>query len=304
MRRAAGAPVMSSEAIVPGQAIPRRRAGGWRLQSLLGRLGIHGLLVLGALLFAFPFFWMLSTSLKPAEETMANPPIWWPSRLVWANYTVALGYGQLWTGLLNSTFLALVNMLGELLVCSMVAFSFARLRWPGRDLCFVLLLATMMLPNAITMVPLFIIFKQLGWINTFLPLTVPAFLGSPFYIFLLRQFYMTIPRELDDAARIDGASIPVVWWRILMPLLGPALAAVAIFTFRSTWNDFMGPLIYIDDPQLRPMALALWAFRQDEGIEWNLLMAASVLMTLPMVAVFFLFQRYFTQGITLTGIKG
>jgi multiple sugar transport system permease protein len=295
---------MSTEAVAPGRALTPRRVAGWRLQGLLGRLGVHGLLVLGALLFAFPFFWMLSTSLKPAEETMANPPILWPSRLIWANYSVAMGYGQLWTGLLNSTFLVLVNLVGELVVCSMVAFSFARLRWPGRDLCFVLLLATMMLPNAITMVPLFIIFKQLGWINTFLPLTVPAFFGSPFYIFLLRQFYMTIPRELDDAARIDGASIPVVWWRILLPLLGPALAAVAIFTFRSTWNDFMGPLIYIDDPALRPMALALWAFRQDEGIEWNLLMAASVLMTLPMVLVFFLFQRYFTQGITLTGIKG
>jgi multiple sugar transport system permease protein len=186
----------------------------------------------------------------------------------------------------------------------MVAYSFARLRWPGRNVCFVLMLTTMMLPNAVTMVPLFIVFKQLGWINTYLPLVVPAFLGHPFYIFLLRQFYTTIPRELEDAARIDGASIPQIWARIMLPLVGPALAAVGIFTFRATWNDFMGPLIYLDSPNLRTMALALWSFRQESGVEWNMLMAASTMMTLPMIAIFFLFQRYFTQGITLTGIKG
>jgi multiple sugar transport system permease protein len=270
-----------------------------RLRKWLLRGATHLLLLAG-----MPFFWMISTSFKSPRETFLLPPTLLPEKLILTNFSLAIQYGNLWTGLINSTFLVLVNIVGELLVCSMVAYSFARLRWPGRDFCFVLLLATMMLPNAVTMVPLFIVFKSLGWLNTFLPLTVPAYFGSPFYIFLLRQFFTTIPRDLDDAARIDGASIPVVWYQILLPLIAPALAAVAIFTFRNVWNDFMGPLIYLENPDLRPMSLALWAFRRTEGVEWNLLMAASTLMTLPIVAVFFLFQRYFTQGITVTGLKG
>jgi ABC-type glycerol-3-phosphate transport system permease component len=262
----------------------------------------HGLLLIGVLIFGFPFFWMVSTAFKNGPETLGVQLL--PGELRWVNFSLAISYAGLWVGMRNSALLVVINMIGELLVSSMVAYSFARLRWPGRNICFVLMLATMMLPNAVTMVPLFIVFKQLGWINTLLPLTVPAFLGHPFYIFLLRQFYTTIPRELEDAARIDGASIPQIWARIMLPLMGPALAAVGIFTFRATWNDFMGPLIYLDAPELKTMALALWAFRQESGVEWNMLMAASTLMTLPMVVIFFLFQRYFTQGITLTGIKG
>ena len=266
--------------------------------------GKHGLLLLGSALFGFPFFWMLSTALKAGPDTFKLPPTLFPDPIVWSNFGLAISSADLWTGLFNSVFLVLVNGVGQLLVCSIVAYSFARLHWPGRDFCFVLLLATMMLPDIVTMVPLFILYKQLGWVNSFLPLTVPAFFGHPFYIFLLRQFYTTIPKELDDAARIDGASVPMVWVRIMLPLIGPALAAVAIFTFRATWNDFMGPLIYLDNPKLRTMALALWSFRQEQGVEWNLLMAASTMMVIPVAAVFFLFQRYFTQGITLTGIKG
>lgn len=278
----------------------RQRMRVWALRSL----PVHGLLLLGVVVFGFPFFWMVTTAFKNGPETIGVPPQLLPGELRWVNFSLAISYAGLWTGLRNSTFLVLINLVGELLVDSMVAYSFARLRWPGRNVCFVLMLATMMLPNAVTMVPLFILFKQLGWINTYLPLAVPAFLGHPFYIFLLRQFYTTIPRELEDAARIDGASIPQIWARIMLPLVGPALAAVGIFTFRATWNDFMGPLIYLDSPNLRTMALALWSFRQESGVEWNMLMAASTMMVLPMIAVFFLFQRYFTQGITLTGIKG
>jgi multiple sugar transport system permease protein len=275
-----------------------------RPARLLRSLLAHGALLTGSVLFGFPFLWMISTAFKQGTETFTIPPSLLPASPQWQNFSIAISYAGLYAGMLNSTILVLINLVGELLVCGLVAYSFARLRWPGRNVCFVLMLATMMLPSAVTMVPLFILFKELDWLNTFLPLTVPAFFGHPFYIFLLRQFYTTIPRELEDAARIDGASIPQIWARIMLPLVGPALAAVAIFTFRSTWNDFMGPLIYLNDPNLRTMALALWSFRQESGVEWNLLMAASTLMTIPMVVVFFCFQRYFTQGITLTGIKG
>jgi multiple sugar transport system permease protein len=285
-------------------ARPLALTGRWHPRRIARSLAAHASLIGGTLMFGFPFIWMLSTAFKHGRETFTLPPTLLPSVPQWQNFTIAISYAGLHIGILNSTILVAINMVGELLVCSLVAFSFARLRWPGRQLCFVLMLSTMMLPNAVTMVPLFILFKELEWLNTFLPLTVPAFFGHPFYIFLLRQFYTTIPRELDDAARIDGASIPAIWARIMLPLIGPGLAAVAIFTFRSVWNDFMGPLIYLNDPNLRTMALALWSFRQESGIEWNLLMAASTLMTIPMVIIFFLFQRYFTQGITLTGVKG
>jgi multiple sugar transport system permease protein len=287
-------------ALVRAQPISARLRPARLLRSLLS----HGALVVGSVLFGFPFLWMLSTAFKRSSETFTIPPALLPESPQWQNFSIAISYAGLYTGMLNSTILVLINLVGELLVCSLVAYSFARLRWPGRNVCFVLMLATMMLPSAVTMVPLFILFKELDWLNSFLPLTVPAFFGHPFYIFLLRQFYTTVPRELEDAARIDGASIPQIWARIMLPLVGPALAAVAIFTFRSTWNDFMGPLIYLNDPNLRTMALALWSFRQEAGTEWNLLMAASTMMTIPMVVVFFCFQRYFTQGITLTGIKG
>lgn len=275
-----------------------------RLDRAARSMSIHSILLLGVFAFGSPFFWMVTTAFKNGPETVGIPPQLLPGELRWINFSLAISYAGLWIGLLNSTILVIINMVGELLACTMVAYSFARLRWPGRNLCFVLMLATMMLPNIVTMVPLFIVFKELGWINTYLPLSVPAFFGHPFYIFLLRQFYTTIPRELEDAARIDGASIPQIWTRIMLPLVGPALAAVAIFTFRATWNDFMGPLIYLDSPRLRTMALALWSFRQESGVEWNMLMAASTMMVLPMIAIFFLFQRHFTQGITLTGIKG
>jgi multiple sugar transport system permease protein len=283
-------------------ARPARRARPGR--RVLRSIGAHSALILGAVVFGFPFFWMVSTAFKNGPETIGLPPQLLPGELRWVNFSLAISFAGLWTGFRNSALLVAISLVGELLVDSMVAYSFARLRWPGRNICFVLMLATMMLPSAVTMVPLFIVFKQLGWINTYLPLVVPAFLGHPFYIFLLRQFYTTIPRELEDAARIDGASIPQIFSRIMLPLVGPALAAVGIFTFRATWNDFMGPLIYLDSPHLRTMALALWSFRQESGTEWNMLMAASTMMTLPMIAIFFLFQRYFTQGITLTGIKG
>lgn len=209
-----------------------------------------------------------------------------------------------WHYVFNSFYLVVLTIIGQVFACSLVAYAFARLRWPGRDALFVVLLATMMLPPQVTMIPVFMIFRSLGWYNTLLPLWVPSFLGTAFFIFLLRQFMKAIPAELEDAARIDGCGYFGIYWRIILPLMKPALAAVGIFTFMGTWNEFMAPLIYLNDQRLYPLALGLFDFRTEHGGDFGLLMAASTLMTLPVVGLFFMAQRYFIQGITLTGIKG
>lgn len=206
--------------------------------------------------------------------------------------------------LINSAVLVVLNVIGQILACSMAGYAFARLRWPGRDGVFVLVLATMMLPGAVTMIPVFLIFKSIGWYNTLWPLIVPAFFGGPFFIFMLRQFMKSIPRELEEAAVIDGCGFFGIYWRIILPLMKPALAAVAIFTFMGTWNEFMGPLIYLNDARLYPLSLGLFNFRSEYGSEFGMLMAASVIMTVPVIALFFFCQRYFIEGVTLTGVKG
>ena len=205
--------------------------------------------------------------------------------------------------LFNSAYLVTLTVVGQVLSCSMAAYAFARLRWPGREVVFGLVLATMMLPAAVVMVPQFLIFKSLGWYNTLLPLWAPAFVATPFFIFLLRQFMLGLPRELEEAARIDGCSWWGVYWRVVLPVMKPALAAVAVLTFVGTWNEFMQPLIYLNDERLYPLSLGLHTFKGARRFDFNLLMAASALMTLPVVALFFLAQRYFIQGVTLTGMK-
>ncbi len=227
----------------------------------------------------------------------------------WENYSEALdflppeykhGLIPLW----NTIYITALSILGLILSSSLTAYAFARLRWPGRDIFFLILLATMMLPAAVTMLPVFLIFRFLGWIDTLRPLWVPSFLGSAFYIFLLRQFFLTIPMELEEAAKIDGCSPFTTYWRIMLPLIKPALAAVTIMTFMGSWNNFMGPLIYINSPEKMPLSYALYLFQGAHGGEQGLLMAASTLVMLPVLLVFFFTQRYFIQGITLTGMKG
>src|SRR5579871_4355294 len=228
---------------------------------------------------------------------------------VWKNYPDALkflppetNYGLVFVE--NTVLVTALSILGTLIACSMVAYSFARLRWPGRDLIFVILLATMMLPAAVTMMPVFLIYRWLGWVDTLKPLWVPAFFGSAYWIFLLRQFFLGIPLELEDAARIDGCSYFAIFWRIMLPQVKPALAALTIMAFMSAWNDFRGPLIYISSPEKETLAYALQLFQTSHGGEPGLLMAASTMMILPVLALFFFTQRYFIEGITLTGIKG
>lgn len=260
--------------------------------------------------------WLLHRTSASVLDPPANGPLQlvvkvrrnpqWRAAL--AKYTAAyLGAWQAdpnWPGyMLNSVTLVLLSVLGQLLSCSMAGFAFARLRWPGRDALFVVLLATMMLPAQVTMIPAFLIFKKLGWYNTLVPLWLPSFFGSAFFIFMLRQFMKAIPRELEEAALIDGCSWFGIYSRVLLPLMRPALAAVAIFTFMSVWNDFMGPLIYLSDQRRYPLSLGLYDFLSGHGDEFGMLTAASMMLILPVIAVFFAAQRYFIEGVTLTGLK-
>jgi ABC-type glycerol-3-phosphate transport system permease component len=226
----------------------------------------------------------------------------WLTKL-WNNYRWAFKHMPFWRYTAISLFLCVMNILGQLLGSSLSAYAFARLRWPGREFCFTVLLGTLMLPSAVTMVPSFLIFKTLGWYNTLLVLWVPSFCGSAFNIFLLRQFMRGIPTDLEDAAKIDGCSFFGVYRHVILPSIGPALAAIAIFTFMGTWNNFMGPLIYLNDQSKYPLALGIFGLQTQAGGNHGLIMAASALMALPVVIMFFFCQRYFIQGITLTGMK-
>ena len=252
-----------------------------------------------------PFLWVLSTSLKGDEQIFTIPPKFIPDTFHWESYIEVFERMPFLTYFLNSTFITIITIIGTVFSSSLVAYAFACLRWPGRDTVFVLVLATMMLPIQVTMIPIFVMFKDIGWLNTFKPLTVPAFLGGgAFNIFLLRQFFLSLPKSLFDAARIDGCSEFRIYYQIALPLAKPALATVAILTFLFTWNDFLGPLIYLSDQLKGTLALGLAMFTGQHQTEWRLLMAASVLMMLPVIVIFFFFQKYFIQAFTTSGIKG
>lgn len=264
------------------------------------------LLVVGAMVMFVPFLWMLSSSLKAEQSVFQYPPQLIPNPVMWNNYVEALVYKPFGTYVRNTLFLVAVNLLAVLLVASFVAYGFARLRFPGRDAWFVVVLATMMMPYYVLMVPIFIMFTKLQWIDTYLPLTVPTFFGGgAFNIFLMRQFFRSIPTELSDAAVIDGCNEFQIFWIIMMPLAKPALVSIAILSFLFTWNDFLGPLLYIKSPDLFTVSIGLAGFRSIMRSRWDLLMAASSAMTIPVVALFFAAQRYFFEsgGITLTGLK-
>jgi ABC-type glycerol-3-phosphate transport system permease component len=277
---------------------------GWRGRQKVIGAGATVLLFGGALIFLVPLVWMISSSLKPDYQIFAMPPELIPNPPRWQNYSEALTYVPFDRYAVNSLIISTLTIIGHLLSCTVIAYGFARLRAPGKDFLFVLVLATMMLPYPVTMVPLYMLFNWLGWINTFLPLTVPAFFGSAFYIFLLRQFFLTIPSDLENAAIIDGANILQILWYVMLPLSKPALATVAIFTFQNAWNDFLPPLIYLHDQSLYTVTLGLNFFRATYTINWAYLMAASLVTMLPVLLVFFLAQRLFIEGITFSGLKG
>lgn len=263
------------------------------------------LVLLGAALFVLPFFWMISTSLKPLNETMTVPPVWWPSSPQWRNFPDTIErMGAFWRSLGNTLWIAGLSVVGCVVSSAFAAYGFSRIEWRHREKVFLLVICAMMLPFAVTVVPLYGLFRELDWIGTPRPLWVPAFFAPAFNVFLLRQFFLTLPRELNEAARIDGCSEWRIFWQIILPLSKPALAVVALFQFLASWNDFFGPLVYLTEPRQFTLSLALQAFQsQQGGTEWHYLMAAAVLMTTPVVVLYFLCQRSFTQSIAATGGK-
>ena len=265
---------------------------------------IHIALVPVAFIFMLPFLWMLSTSLKTDAQLFAYPPEWIPNPFNWANYPNTVTYIPFFQYLRNTTTIAIFSTIGALISCSMVAYSLSRIPWIGRNVLFIVTVATLMIPFQVTLIPLFLVFRNLGWVGDFRPLIVPHFFGNALYIFLLRQFFMTIPMELSEAARIDGASEFRIYWAIILPLAKAALATVAIFEFIARWRDYLGPLIYISDQDLYTLSMGLHKYSSQYGREWGLLMAASVLITLPIILLFFFLQKTFVQGVALTGIKG
>lgn len=264
------------------------------------------LLALGAL-FATPVAWMLSSSLHTLPDVFAQPFRWLPPAPQWENYVRAVTLLPVPLFLWNTIVITVPVMAATALSSALVAYGFARFRFPGRDLLFSLCLATMMLPGQVTMIPLYILFARLGWVDTYLPLIVPALFGSPFYIFLLRQFFLTIPKDSEEAALIDGASRLRIWWSIILPQARPALATVLIFTFIGTWNDFFGPLLYLNSPEKATLTLGLNLMKTQvlgSGVvEWNVLMAGSLLVLLPNVVLFFLAQQHFIKGISMGASK-
>lgn len=300
---------LSASGSGPGAGATQPKVRRWRTRrsgDSRARLLTLVLLCIGTVVIMVPFFWMISTALKEPGQVYAYPPQWIPDPVRYQNFSEAAGLVPIWTFARNSLIIVVGVMAGTLLSCSLAAYGFARLRAPGRNLIFFILLATLMLPSTVTLVPTYIGFNKLGWINSFAPLIVPAFFGSPFYIFLLRQFYMTIPRDLEESARLDGASSFRIWWNIILPLSKPVLATVAVFTFFATYNDFFGPLIYLNDRSKQTIAVALSYFTGSPtvGPQMHLLMAMATLAIVPSLLMFLLAQRYFVQSIVTTGLKG
>ncbi|MEA2515863.1 MAG: multiple sugar transport system permease protein [Thermomicrobiales bacterium] len=260
----------------------------------------------GAAIIIMPLGWMISTSLKRQMDVFVLPPKWIPAPPQWGNYAEIFDSAPFDLYLLNSAIITSSSVFGSVLSCSLAAYGFARLRFPGRELIFVMILATLMLPESMTLIPRFIIFEKLGWLNSFKPLIVPSFFGSAFQIFLLRQFFRTIPNELEDAARLDGAGTLRIFATIVLPLSKPALVTAGIFSFIFSWNDFIRPLLYLNSEDKYTVAIGLLNFTGSDriGPQMHLLMAASFLTTLPVLIVFLLAQRLFVKGIVFSGIKG
>lgn len=302
---------MSEQALTPSLSskVERTRSGSLSIrgQERLMAVISTALLILGLSVVLFPLFWMLSTSLKEEIEALKIPPNWMPAKIQWHNYRDALTFNPFATFFGNTLYFASMVVLGEVISNSFIAYGFARLRAPGRNLLFVMVLATLMVPAEVTIIPTYILFAKLPgqWLNTYNPLIVPAWFGSAYLIFLLRQFYLGIPREYDESAYIEGANRLGIWWRIVMPLSKPALGAVGIMSFIFHWNMFQGPLIYINDNDKFPVSLGLSMFRTPfGGTPQHWYMAAALSVIAPCIVVFFVAQRYFIQGIVISGVKG
>lgn len=266
----------------------------------------YALLLLGSIAFLVPFYFVINGSLKSEADVQAGDFLTPPSSPQFQNYAVALSKKKMdfAPALANTVVITTLTVVGQIISCSLVGFGFARFKFRGRSVMFMIMLSTMMLPGQVTMIPVFVLFRHLGWIDTFWPLIVPAWLGSPFFVFMFRQFFAQIPEELIEAARLDGCSNFRIYWQMMLPLSAPVIAIVAIYTFLGSWNDFLGPLIYLNSPEKRTLSLALNAFRGQYGVsDAHLLMAASVVCMLPCVILFFAAQKYFVESVAGTGSK-
>ena len=286
-----------------GPVIARERM--WhRVRQSIRRVCTHLLLLAGSVFFFVPLLFMVSTSLKATRQIAKFPPELIPNPWIWLNYPDVFIYAPMHRYFLNTMILVVPAIVGAVVTSSLAAYAFARLRAPGKNLIFMVLLSTMMLPGVVTLIPTYILFAKLNWVGTFLPLIIPPLAGSAFFIFLLRQFFMTIPMELEDAALIDGCNRLRTWFSIILPLAKPVLATVTVFAFMGSWNDYMGPLIYLSNKNQYTMSLGLQVFTSQHSTEWGLLMAASTMMVMPVIVLFFFAQKNFVQGITMTGLKG
>jgi multiple sugar transport system permease protein len=276
-----------------------------RLKKRINRVVVTLILIGGSLLFLSPLWWMFATSVKSMQEIMQYPPTWWPSEFHFENYVKAWNTAPFTRFALNTLFVSSFVVVGSVLSNSLVAYGFAKMHFRGRNALFTLVLGTMMLPGFVTLIPQYILFAKLGWLNTYLPLIIPPFTAGAFFIFLNRQFLLGIPNELLEAAKIDGASHFYIWSRLMLPLTKPVLATTAIFSFNGSWNDLLGPLLYLNDESMYTIQLGLAMFKGTVQTQWHYLMAASILVLLPVVLLFFFFQKYFIEGMNLTsGTKG
>jgi multiple sugar transport system permease protein len=288
-----------SEPRSTGSVAPRKIRMRERIFTIL----LHIVLILGAFAMGLPFIWMVITSLKNTSQIFSDPPTWIPNPVVWSNFPdslSALPFGQAY---FNSTYMALTIVFCQLLTCSMAGYAFARIRFPGRNVLFILFLATLMIPFQLTIIPIFIIMRDLGWIDTSLSLIVPSSLFSAFGVFLMRQFISGIPVELEEAAIVDGANRWTIYWRVILPLLKAPLAALGIFSFLAQWNDFFRPLIMLNSPENFTVPLMLNQFRGQYATEWTMVMAGSVIAVIPVLIVYIIAQRHIIQGIAMTGLK-
>lgn len=269
----------------------------------LRKLFVLFLLLTGSIIILSPLFWMISTSLKSPAEIAQYPPSLIPKEFHFSNYIEAWKTAAFTRWTMNTLFIAVFVMIGNVLVNSLIAYGFAKIPFKGKNILFVLVISTMLIPGFVTLVPQYILFSKLGWLNTYLPLIVPAFLGSAFFIFLLRQFTASIPDELIEAAMLDGASHLQIWWKIILPLTRPALITVAIFSFNGAWNDLLGPLLYINDENLYTLQIGLTTFKGTVQTQWHYLMSMSVMVLLPVLLLFFFFQRYFIEGSNISSSR-
>jgi multiple sugar transport system permease protein len=289
---------------VPTLPRPASAVVGRSRTRFLPALLVYLLISAGALLMTFPFLWTISTSLKPPGSALSWPPTLIPETFHWYNYIEVWSIVPFLTYATNTTIITVSTVIGSTLSSALVGYAFARLRFPGRETLFIACLSTMMLPFVVIMIPRYILFRNFGWIDTFLPLIIPEWFGVAVYIFFARQYFRGLPMEYDEAARLDGASSWWIWAKVILPMSKPLLATIAILAFRHSWNDFMAPLIYLQSDEHLTLALGLVKFRGYYRTEWALMMAGSVLMSLPVIAVFFFFQRYFLQGLNFSGLAG